>query len=95
MNYLIAGVLGVFFGFSLNKAGLTKEYYCTVFKKITGRTFTEYVTHLRIAEAKRLLLKGSLPVTEVCYECGFNDLSHFTRTFKSVCGKSPSKFVKR
>jgi len=80
---------------SLNKAGLTKEYYCTVFKKITGRTFTEYVTHLRLEEAKRLLLAGNLLVTDICYDSGFNDLSHFTRTFKSETGVSPLEYRKK
>ena len=80
---------------SLNKADLTKEYFCTVFKKITGRTFTEYVTELRIAEAKRLLSSGSMAVTEICFDSGFKDLSHFTRTFKLVTGYNPSAFRKK
>ncbi|MEI6845494.1 MAG: AraC family transcriptional regulator [Candidatus Firestonebacteria bacterium] len=79
---------------SRNKAGLTKEYYCTVFKKITGRTFTEYITQLRIEEAKRLLLNENISIGDVCYESGFNDLSHFTRTFKLLTGKNPTKYRK-
>ena len=75
---------------SLNKAGFTKEYYCTIFKKITGGTFTEYVTHLRVEEAKKLLLNKGLPVTEVCFASGFNDLSHFIRVFNKHTGNSPT-----
>lgn len=80
---------------SLNKAGLTKEYYCTIFKKITGRTFTEYITQLRIKEAQRLLIKENAPVTEACYESGFNDLSHFIKTFKKETGYNPTGYTKK
>ncbi|OGF51358.1 MAG: hypothetical protein A2044_01715 [Candidatus Firestonebacteria bacterium GWA2_43_8] len=79
---------------SMNKAGLTKEYYCTVFKKITGRTFTEYITQLRIEEAKRLIVNEDIPISDVCFEAGFNDLSHFIKTFKFLTGKSPSNYRK-
>jgi AraC-like DNA-binding protein len=80
---------------SQNIAGITKEYFCAVFKKMTGRTFVEYVTHLRIEEAKKLLSKGPLSITKVCYGSGFNDMSHFIRTFKASTGLTPSNYRRK
>ncbi len=77
---------------SLNKAGITKEYYCNIFKKVTGKTFTEYINALRIEYAARLLSGSGKPVTEIAYDSGFNDLSYFNRVFKAAKGISPSKY---
>ena len=79
---------------SLNKTGITKEYYCNIFKKVTGKTFTEYINSLRIEYAAKLLSGTNKPITEIAYESGFNDLSYFNRVFKSAKGISPGSFRK-
>lgn len=71
---------------------VTKFHMCKVFKAKTGTTINKYITTRRIAEAKHLLSEGS-SVTEACYQSGFNDLSHFIRTFHSVVGISPGKYL--
>lgn len=65
------------------------------FRQETGFTFTEYLNKLRLEEAARLLLDRSLSVTEVCYQVGFQSLSHFQRLFRDFYGKSPSAYRKK
>ncbi|MGB2760700.1 MULTISPECIES: AraC family transcriptional regulator [Maribacter] len=73
---------------------LTKPAFCRYFKKATGSTFIEFLNQYRISQSKRMLLTGK-NVTETCFECGFESLSYFNRTFKKVTGENPSAFKKR
>ncbi len=73
---------------------LGKEAFCRYFKNATGSTFISFLNQYRISQAKRLLLVGNT-VTETCYECGFESLSYFNRTFKKVTGENPSEFRKK
>ena len=73
---------------------LTKPAFCRYFKKATGSTFTAFLNQYRISQAKRLLLLGK-NVSEACYECGFESLSYFNRTFKRITMENPSRFKKR
>jgi AraC-like DNA-binding protein len=67
-------------------------YFCKMFKKATGLTFTDYLSRTRIERAKNLLLNPHLRVSEVAYDCGFISLTHFNRIFKRVVGKSPTNY---
>ena len=73
---------------------LEKAAFCRYFKKATGNTFISFLNQYRISQAKRLLLSGS-NIGEACYECGFESLSYFNRTFRKVTGENPSDFKKR
>ncbi len=73
---------------------LSKPAFCRYFKKNTGTTFISFLNQYRISQAKRLLLSGK-NVSETCYECGFESLSYFNRSFKKVTGENPSKFKKQ
>ncbi|TMM59204.1 AraC family transcriptional regulator [Maribacter algarum] len=73
---------------------LTKPAFCRYFKKATGNTFISFLNQYRISQAKRLLLMGR-NISETCYECGFESLSYFNRTFKKVTEENPSEFKKR
>ncbi len=70
---------------------LSKEAFCRYFKKNTSSTFSSFLNQYRITQAKRLLLSGK-NVGETCYECGFESLSYFNRTFKKISGENPSEF---
>ncbi len=76
-----------------NLCGLTKPAFCRYFKKTTGSTFVSFLNQYRISQAKRLLLMGK-NVGEACFECGFESLSYFNRSFKKVTGENPSVFKK-
>jgi AraC-like DNA-binding protein len=67
-------------------------YFCKMFKKATGLTFTDYLARTRIERAKNLLLNPHVRVGEVAYDCGFISLTHFNRIFKRVVGKSPTAY---
>ena len=65
-------------------------YFCKLFKKATGLTFTDYLSRVRIEKAKNLLLNPNLRVSEIAYEVGFQSLTHFNRVFRKLTGQSPS-----
>lgn len=73
---------------------LSGAAFCRFFKKMTRLTFVEFLNHYRVNEAKRLLLLDK-NVTETCFECGFESLSYFNRTFKKIIGENPLAFKKR
>jgi AraC-like DNA-binding protein/ligand-binding sensor protein len=67
-------------------------YFCKIFKKATGLTFTEYLGRVRIEKAKTLLLNPHLRISEIAYDVGFQSLTHFNRVFRQVTGQSPTAF---
>ncbi|MBT8263914.1 MAG: AraC family transcriptional regulator [Muriicola sp.] len=75
-------------------SNLSKEAFCRYFKKATGNSFIAFLNQYRVSQAKRLLLAGK-NVGEACYDCGFESLSYFNRTFKKVANENPSQFKKR
>lgn len=70
-------------------------YFCKLFRRQTGFTFTAYRTQLRIETAKRLLLDPTRRVSEAAYESGFESIPYFNRAFRRHVGCSPSEFRAR
>lgn len=73
-------------------AHLTPTAFCRYFKKMTRKTLLEVVTEFRIKHACQLLSTTSKPVVEICFESGFNNVSHFHKEFKRMAGFSPGKY---
>lgn len=71
---------------------ISRTYFCYLFKMLTGRTFVNYLCKVRIEHATALLETTDKPITELCYEVGFNDLTHFSRTFKKAVGVSAREY---
>ncbi|HRI12627.1 MAG TPA: AraC family transcriptional regulator [Verrucomicrobiota bacterium] len=67
-------------------------YFCKLFRKVTGLTFTEFVSRTRIEKARNLLLNPNLRISEIAFEVGFQSLTHFNRVFKKVVGESPTQY---
>jgi AraC-like DNA-binding protein len=67
-------------------------HFCKTFKRATGMTFTQYLSMVRIAKAKKLLANPQARITEVAYEVGFSSLTHFNRMFRRIAGQSPTDF---
>lgn len=65
------------------------------FKKNTGKSFVQYVKELRIGLASQKLLQSHLSVLEICYSCGYNNLSNFNRQFMGVKKCTPSAYRKQ
>ncbi|WP_163713536.1 helix-turn-helix domain-containing protein [Mangrovibacterium lignilyticum] len=61
-------------------------------KHRTGKTFVDFLNELRLGYATRLLIESNKTVTEICYECGFNNISNFNRTVRKSQGCTPSEF---
>ena len=76
------------------KFGVTRSHLCRLYRSRSGSTIMAELNRLRLAEAKRLLLETDLSVTEVCYKCGFRDLSCFFRNFHREMGVTPLAFRK-
>ncbi len=62
------------------------------FKSITGTSVMDYLQSCRIVTAKKLLTKTTMNIGEIVESCGFSDNSNFSRTFKNLCGMSPTSF---
>jgi AraC-like DNA-binding protein len=71
---------------------MTVPAFCRFFKKTTGKTFTKLVNEYRVVHATKLLSESQSSITDICYECGFNNFSHFNKLFKEFTGKSASKY---
>ncbi len=67
-------------------------YFCKLFKRITGLTFTHFLSRVRIESSRNLLINPQLRVSEVAYEVGFQSLTHFNRVFKKILGQSPTEY---
>ena len=67
-------------------------YFCKMFKKATGLTFTDYLGRTRVEKAKSLLLNPHLNVSEIAYTVGFQSLTHFNRIFRAIAGEPPTAF---
>lgn len=77
-----------------DQVGLSPTYFAAVFKKETGLTFLEYLTDVRVREAKRLLSDPRKTIADVAIEVGYNDVKHFSRVFARSTGIHPSKYRK-
>ena len=75
-----------------DQVSMTVPAFCRYFKKVTGKTFTKLVNEYRVVHATKLLQESQMSITDVCYECGFNNFSHFNKLFKEVTGKNASKY---
>lgn len=74
------------------KVSMTVPAFCRYFKKVTGKTFTQFVNEFRIVHATKLLAENPTSITDICFESGFNNFSHFNKLFKKFTGKSPLKY---
>ncbi|MDR0897200.1 MAG: response regulator [Oscillospiraceae bacterium] len=71
---------------------LSTNHFCTVFSQATGKTFTEYLTDLRMEKAKELLANAALRTSDVAYQVGFNDPHYFSYLFRKHEGVSPRDY---
>ncbi len=81
---------------SLKKAAglvhLSESAFCKFFKRVSGKTFSDYVNEIRIANACRLLIETDQPIATIAHESGFDSLTYFNRVFKKKKDLSPGEF---
>jgi len=77
-----------------NELYISRYYLGQIFKKATGDSFNQYLTKVRIAKAKELLLEGKFMVYEITEKVGFRNVPYFSTLFKKYTGMNPTDLVK-
>lgn len=77
-----------------DEVSMTVPAFCRYFKKSTGKTFTQLVNECRVVHATKLLNESQKSIADICFECGFNNFSHFNKQFNEITGKSASNYRK-
>ncbi|WPV02019.1 AraC family transcriptional regulator [Mucilaginibacter sp. cycad4] len=75
-------------------ACLNETAFCRYFKRQTKNTFSQFVNKVRVTHATSLLQDKNRSIANICYECGFNNLSYFNRQFRKFTNKSPFEYRK-
>ncbi|MDE5881471.1 MAG: AraC family transcriptional regulator [Muribaculaceae bacterium] len=75
-----------------NLVNMSESAFSHFFKKKTGCSFIDYLNSVRIGKASQMLIDTSHSINEICYSCGFNNLSNFIRIFKKIKGPTPSEY---
>lgn len=73
-------------------AGLQLHSFCRFFKALTQRTFSDFLNEIRIGFACQLLQQSDLPITQIAYESGYDNVSYFNRSFKKNRGMTPKDY---
>lgn len=74
------------------KVNMTKPAFCRYFKKITGKTFVDFVNTYRLTHAAKMLHEKQVSILDVCFDSGFNNFSHFNKKFKAFTGRTPTQY---
>lgn len=77
-----------------HSAGMSRSYFCAVFKKLNGLSVWDYITKKRIALAVDYIRKGEHTITQIAILCGYNTMANFNRSFKMVTHCTPSQYRK-
>lgn len=77
-----------------NMVGMTEVSFSRFFKKRTSRSFIDSLNDIRLGYATRMLVETTNGIAEICYTCGFNNISNFNRVFKKKKGCTPKEFRK-
>ena len=74
------------------RVGMSESQFSRYFRRATGNTFTDFVNRLRITRACQLLMETDRYISNVCYDCGFNNVANFNRRFLEIKGMTPKEF---
>ena len=74
--------------------GLSPYYFSRLFREISGSSFPEYLTGIRIRAAIRLLSYGTYTITECAFRAGFQSTTTFNKSFRELMGCSPREFCR-
>jgi AraC-like DNA-binding protein len=75
-----------------NIASMNPAAFCRYFKRVTQKSFVQFLNDIRIGYACKLLLDEKLTVSQICYESGFKNLSNFNKQFKLATNKTPQNY---
>jgi len=74
---------------------MAKGSLCRFFKENSGITLWEYLNHIKIEFACKMLMNNELSIAQVCFDSGFNNLNHFNRQFRKITGITPSSYRRK
>ncbi|WP_316815233.1 AraC family transcriptional regulator [Pedobacter nyackensis] len=75
-------------------ANISPNSFCRYFKTRTRKTYTQFISEIRVGHACKLLIEDSLNVKQICYESGFHNFASFHKHFKIITGQSPLNYQK-
>lgn len=75
-----------------NYLDINKSYFCSLFKRYTGNTFSYFLNHFRVEKSKKLLINSNLSLLDIAIEVGFNNQNYYSMVFKKYTNMSPSKY---
>lgn len=76
-------------------ANLTVPSFCRYFKSRTRKTYVYFLNEIRLSNARKMLMDNQLDISQISIECGFQNLSHFHRIFKTQTGVTPLVYRRR
>lgn len=76
-------------------ANLSKPAFCRYFRKRANKTFMRFLNEVRVGQACRMLVNENKSIADICYTCGFNNISYFIRQFRSITGFTPLGYRKK
>lgn len=85
----------IYVGEIASKLNMSVASFSRYFKHHTRKTFSDYVTEIRIGHACRLLMENNFSISEISYQSGFDNLSNFYRHFKKIVGVIPKDYKNR
>lgn len=71
---------------------INKCYFCSIFKKETGKSYSEFLNHVRIEKSKELLMNKNLSILDISLTVGFNNQAYFNTVFKKQVNMTPMEF---
>ena len=77
------------------KVGMSPNYLCTVYRQNSNISIVQKLKSIRLQRAEKMLRESTMTISEICYECGFNDLSYFYRSFADVYQCNPGDYRKK
>ena len=73
-------------------AGMVPNSFCRYFKSRTGKTYSQFLTEIRVGHACKLLIEKNISIKQLCFESGFMNFSCFHKRFKALIGQSPQSY---
>ena len=78
-----------------SEIGMTIPAFCRYFKRVTNKTFNQFLNEYRVSQACRMIKNKSYTLSSISQDCGFSSISNFNRQFKRIMNETPSQFRKR
>lgn len=76
-------------------AHMSPSAFCRYFKQHSNKTYTQFLNEIKIGNACKLLIDNKLPISQICFEVGFNNFTHFNNQFRRIIGMTPSQYQRQ